>query len=240
VNTSGDSTQNFLADGVTDGLAVALSQIGSLKVVALQDSASLGDLRRLHGVRAVVRGSVSRSGDTVRVEARLLDAGSRGTLWEDQVAAPLGKLPQHHGSMAVAISRALRAELRRDERARLATAGEIDRVAYEAFLRGRFALEQGELELARGQFERAATIAPAWAPPHVGLANYWTSLSFFSDLPPADVLPRARDEVTRALELDQNLAEAHAVLGYLRAYYEWDWRAAAVAYRRALALQPSN
>src|SRR6185369_8236835 len=122
---------------------------------------------------------------------------------------------------------------------RLDTRREVDQRAYEAYLRGRFHLEREELEQARMMFEQATRIAPEWAPPFVGLANYYSTLPFYSDTSPADVLPRARAALARALQLDDALAEAHASNAYIRAYYEWDWRAAEQEFRRALELQPN-
>jgi serine/threonine-protein kinase len=88
-------------------------------------------------------------------------------------------------------------------------------------------------------FERARDIAPGWAPPYVGLANYYTALPFFTDVAPVEVLPKARAALVHAIELDESLAEAHAAIAYVRAYYEWDWRAAEQEFKRALELRPS-
>jgi tetratricopeptide (TPR) repeat protein len=88
-------------------------------------------------------------------------------------------------------------------------------------------------------FEQASRVAPDWAPPYVGLANYYTALPFFANVSPAEVLPKARTALVRALELDETLAEAHAVNAYIRAYYEWDWRGAEQEFRRALELRPN-
>jgi tetratricopeptide (TPR) repeat protein len=115
----------------------------------------------------------------------------------------------------------------------------VDQRAYEAYLRGRFYLDGGELERARTMFQQAGRIAPNWAPPYVGLANYYTALPFFSDVAPAEVLPKARAALVQALDLDETLAEAHAANAYIRAYYEWDWRAAEQEFRRALELRPN-
>ena len=71
------------------------------------------------------------------------------------------------------------------------------------------------------------------------MANYYTSLPFYTDVPPAVVLPKARAALVHALQLDETLAEAHAVNAYIRAYYEWDWRAAEQEFRRALELRPN-
>src|SRR5512143_975910 len=141
--------------------------------------------------------------------------------------------------MTLGITSAVHADLEGAERTRLATRPEVDQRAYEAYLRGRFHLERGELEPARTMFERARDIAPGWAPPYVGLANYYTSLPFFTDMPPVQVLPKARAALVRAIELDESLAEAHAAIAYVRAYYEWDWRVAEQEFKRALELRPS-
>jgi tetratricopeptide (TPR) repeat protein len=115
----------------------------------------------------------------------------------------------------------------------------VDQRAYDAYLRGRFHLERGESDQALQLFQQASRIAPQWAAPYVGLANYYTSLPFSTDVAPAEVLPKARVSLTQALDLDEDLAEAHAANAYIRAYYEWDWRSAEREFRRAIELRPS-
>ena len=237
---------SWLGDGMTEGLIADLSQIGSLKVIArssgamAQESAlplagRAGEL----GVNALVDGSIGRSGDSVRVSARVVRASDSTSLLDRSWAGLLGELPDLQREMAVAITDAIGAKMG-GERARLAVRrAPVDQRAYDAYLRGRFELERGELEQARATFEQAERIAPAWAPPLVGLANYYTSLPFASDVPPAEVLPKARTALAQALELDESLAEAHAASAYIRAYYEWDWRAAEREFRRAIELRPS-
>ena len=150
----------------------------------------------------------------------------------------LGELPDLQREITTAITASINANLQGAERRRLGARREVDHRAYDAYLRGRFHMERGELEQGRTLFEQAGRYAPDWAPPNVGLANY-TSLPFFTDTPPIDVLPKARAALVRALELDETLAEAHAANAYIRASYEWDWRAAEQEFRRALELQPN-
>ena len=115
----------------------------------------------------------------------------------------------------------------------------MDQRAYDAYLRGRFYLDRGEMEQARKLFDYAIQMAPDWAPPYVGMANYYTALPFYTNVPPAEVLPKARAALVQALRLDETLAEAHAANAYIRAYYEWDWRAAEQEFKRALELRPN-
>jgi tetratricopeptide (TPR) repeat protein len=191
------------------------------------------------GVDAVVRGSLQRHGDSVRVAVTLLRAADGGTEWKHDYALTLEALAKLPSELALAIARATRTELGGDEQRRLSRQPNVDRRAYDAYLRGRFFVEQDELERARAMFEQAQAIAPDWAPPYVGMANYYTALPFVSDTPPIDVLPKARAAVVKALDLDETLAEAHAAHAYIQAYFEWDWQAAEKEYRRALALQPN-
>jgi tetratricopeptide (TPR) repeat protein len=191
------------------------------------------------GVQAVVNGTYERTLDTVRVHVQLLGVPDSTVLFARDYRTALGKLPDLQRDIAMAVTTAIKATLRGSERSRLRARGAVDQRAYDAYLRGRFYLDQGEIEQARPFFEEAARLAPVWAPPYVGMANYYTSLPFFSDVAPAAVLPKARDMVTRALELDETLPEAHAASAYIRAYYEWDWRAAEREFRRAIELRPN-
>ena len=186
-----------------------------------------------------MKGSIRRAGDSVRVNVRFLHAPDSTLLFARDYQGRLGELPDLQRQITMAITGSISAKLKGTERSRLDARREVDQRAYEAYLRGRFYLERGELEQARALFEQASRIAPDWAPPYVGLANYYTSLPFFTDVPPAEVLPKARAALVQALELDETLAEAHAANAYIRAYYEWDWRAAEQEFRRALELRPN-
>ena len=241
----GNPDSSYLGPGMTDGLIADLAQIGSLKVLsrssgamAEEQTGSVTELAGRLGADAVVKGSIRRVGDSVRVHVQLQMQDSTPILEQDYQGA-LGELPRLQRDITVAISGALDAPLEGTERSRLATQREVDQRAYDAYLRGRFHLERGEAEQALRLFQQASRVAPEWAAPYVGLANYYTSLPFSSDVPPAEVLPKARAALTQALDLDETLAEAHAANAYIRAYYEWDWRSAEREFRRAIELRPS-
>jgi serine/threonine protein kinase/tetratricopeptide (TPR) repeat protein len=237
---------SYLGDGMTEGLINDLAQIRSLKVIsgpsgslAQGTGGSLAEVGRKLGVDAIVKGSIRRAGDSVRISVRFLHAPDSALLFTRDYQGRLGELPDLQREITVAITGSIDAELKGGERSRLDVRREVDQRAYESYLRGRFYLDRGEMEPARAQFEQAGRIAPDWAPPYVGLANYYTSLPFFTDVAPAEVLPKARTALAQALTLDESLAEAHAANAYIRAYYEWDWRAAEQEFRRALELRPS-
>ena len=242
----GDPDSSYLGQGMTDGLIADLAQVGSLKVLsrssgvmAEEKARSLGELGDRLGVGAVVRGSIRRVGDSVQVQVRLHQAKDTAVILEKEYRGSLGELPRLQQEITVAISEALSAKLEGAERSRLAERPLVDQRAYDAYLRGRFHLERGESEQALQLFQQASRMAPQWAAPYVGMANYYTSLPFSTDVAPAEVLPKARSALTQALDLDETLAEAHAANAYIRAYYEWDWRSAEREFRRAIELRPS-
>ncbi|HEY8198106.1 MAG TPA: protein kinase [Gemmatimonadales bacterium] len=243
---AGDPDSSYLAEGMTEGLIADLSEVGSLKVISRSSGAaaqgamrSLTELANDLGVDAVVKGSIRKAGDSVRVNVRLLQARDSTLLLARDYQGGMGELPDLQRQITLAITGSIKADVKGAERSRLDLRRKVDQRAYDAYLRGRFFLDRGELGQARKLFEDAGRIAPDWAPPYVGLANYYAALPFYSNVSPAEVLPQARSALVQALRLDETLAEAHAVNAYIRAYYEWDWRAAEQEFRRALELRPS-
>ena len=243
---AGDPDSSYLAEGMTEGLIADLSEIGSLKVISRSSGAaaqgamrSLAELASDLGVDAVVKGSIRKAGDSVRVNVRLLQARDSTVLFARDYQGGMGELPDLQRQITLAITGSIKADVKGAERSRLDLRRKVDQRAYDAYLRGRFFLDRGELGQARKLFEDAGRIAPDWAPPYVGLANYYAALPFYSNVSPAEVLPQARSALVQALRLDETLAEAHAVNAYIRAYYEWDWRAAEQEFRRALELRPN-
>jgi TolB-like protein len=246
LDLAGGPDTSYLGLGMTDGLIADLAQVGSLKVISRSSGAmaqgatkSLAELSNELGVQAVVQGWIGRAADSIKVRLRFLRAPDSTPLFTKEYERRLGEMPDLQREITTALMGSISASLKGTERSLLDVRREVDQRAYESFLRGRFYLEQDELEQARGQFEQASHIAPDWAPPYVGLANYYTSLPFSTDIPPAVVLPKARAALAQALELDETLAEAHAANAYIRAYYEWDWRAAEQEFRRAIELRPN-
>lgn len=238
------SDASYLGNGMTAGLIAELAQIGSLKVISgasgsVAQGRSLSELARELDIDGVVKGSIRRIGDTVAVNVQFFHVPDSTMLFTKDYQGRLGELPDLQREITVAITGSISAELKDTEQHSLDVRGEVNQRAYEAYLRGRFHLEQGELEKARAMFEQARQMAPEWAPPLVGLANYYTALPFSSDVVPATVLPKARAALVQALVLDETLAEAHAANGYIRAYYEWDWRGAELEFKRALELRPN-
>jgi serine/threonine-protein kinase len=249
-NLSADPVEDYFIDGMTEALTASLSQIRSVRVMTRAAAAPykgskkpLKDIARELQVDALVGGSFVRSGDRVRITAQLIQGQTESLLWAESFERNLGDVLTLQGEVARAIANQIEAEITTDERNRLGAKHSVTPKAYEAYLRGRFLLDEGSeesLKKAFDQFTRALEIQNDYAAAHAGLASYYAILPFYSSLSPAEVFPKARAAAERAAALDPGLPEAHASLAYIRAYYEWDWAAAEREFRRALDLQPSS
>ena len=183
----GSQDSSYLAEGITEGLVSDMAEIGSLKVISRSSGAvaqgmarPLGELAGDLGVQAVVKGSIRRAGDTVLVSVRFVRAPDSTVLFTRDYRGRLGELPNLQREITAAITGSISARLKGTEQSRLDVRREVDQRAYDAYLRGRFHLDLGDMEQARAMFERAGKLAPDWAPPYIGLANYYTSLPFLT------------------------------------------------------------
>ena len=248
-NLSGDARQDYFVDGMTDALTASLAQIHSIKVISRTSSMlykgskkPLRDIARELHVDAVVEGSFARSGDRLRVTARLIRGQTDAQFWAKSFERQEGDILILQGEIARVIAEQIEAEVTADERSRLGTARPVVAKAYEAYLLGRYALDEGTEESmndALKQFSRALEIQNDYAAASAGIASYYSILPFYSSFSPAEVFPKARAAAEKSVQLDDRLAEAHASLAYIRAYYEWDWAGAEREFRRALDLSPN-
>jgi TolB-like protein/Tfp pilus assembly protein PilF len=246
---SPDHGQDYFADGMTEAMTASLAQIRSVKVISRTSAMKykgskqpLREIARELGIDAVVEGSLVRSGDRVRVTAELIQGDTELHVWAKSFERTLGDVLTLQGEIARAIADQIEAELTLDERTRLGEKRPVQAKAYEAYLRGRFHLDEGSEEGLRNaldQFNRALEIETDYAPAYAGIASYYAVLPFYSSLSPAEVFPKARAAAERSVALDDALPEAHASLAYIRAYYEWDWAAANREFQKALSLRPS-
>jgi tetratricopeptide (TPR) repeat protein len=234
---------------MTEALIASLAQVGAIKVISVSSSMQykgstkpLREIAQELGVDGVLEGSVTRSGDRVRITAQLIHVQSDTHLWAKSFERDMRDVLSLQGEVAREVAQQVEAKLTDEERKRLTQSRPIDPKAYEAYLRGRVFLEQGgeeNLRKALGEFTKASEIDGSYAASHAGIASYYAILPFYSQSSPADVLPRARAAARKSIELDGTLAEAHASLAYVYAYYEWDWTAAENEFRQAIALRPS-
>jgi eukaryotic-like serine/threonine-protein kinase len=251
-NFSGDSTQRFFADGITELLITDLAQIGALEIMGRasvmgyrgSNKTTPEIARELH-VDAVVTGRVERSGDKVRITAQLIPATTGRVLWAKGYDRDLRDVLALEGELAQAIANEIKVKLTPEERARLTKVHPVDPNAHEAYLKGRYYWNQrtsNDLKKSIEYFQQAIAIDPTYALAYAGIADCYSVLgSTDTDmLSPDDAFPKARAAAERALEIDSTLGQAHTSLAYIKHHYEWDWVGAEKEYHQAISLNPRD
>ncbi len=250
-NLSRDPEQEYFADGMTDALINDLARIGALRVVSrtsvMRFKGTQKTLRQIgHELNAdaIVEGSILRAGDRVRLTAQLIHAPSDRHLWANSYERDLQDALALQSEVAHSIAREIRVVLTPQEEERLTSAGPVNREAYDAYLKGRYAWNQRtEERLLKGieYFQTAIEKDPNFVLAYSGLADSYNLLGSFDSggLPPREAFPKARTAAERALEIDERLAEAHASLGYTKLFYDWDWSGAQAEFKRAVELNPN-
>ena len=250
-NLSGDSAQEYFADGMTEELITEMSRIHALKVISRTSvmeykgtKKHLPQIARELGVDGIVEGSVIRESDQVRITVQLLDGPHDRHLWSEDYQRPLRGILNLQREIAQAIAQQIRVQFTAPQQARVRSASAVDPEAYEAYLRGRFYLttqfsQQQPLNTAKSYFEESIRNDPNFALAHAGLADTYINLAFYRHLSPEVAYKSAREEVRRALELDDSLGEAHTTLALLSWQYEWNLAAAEREFDYAIAQAPS-
>ncbi len=249
-NLSGDPTQEYFVDGMTDALITDLAQISALKVISrtsvMQYKGArkpLPEVARALGVDAVVEGSVVRSGAKVRITAQLIYAPSDQHLWAESFEGPANDVLAIQDDVARAITERIQGKLGSPPRSTMAARESIRPEAYDDYVRGLYFFDKRDAEASKKSvdyFQKAIADDPGFALAHAGLAEALPAMYWFNRRPPVDAMPEAKAAAKRALELDDNSAEAHAAYGSLLSLYDWNWNEAERELKRALELNPSN
>jgi TolB-like protein/Flp pilus assembly protein TadD len=248
-NLSGDPEQEYFADGMTEALIGDLSQVRALAVISRtsvmrykNSQVSIPEIASALGADALVEGTVLRSGDKIRITARLIQAHPERPLWSAHYDRELRDVLIVHSQLAETIARKVQLAAKPEDEPRLSDAPAVLPKAYEAYLRGRFHWNKrtGEqLQKAIALFNLAIEVDPAFARAHAGLADTYVIAPIFGLMPPRQALAETRAAATAALAIDEASSEAHAALAYALALYEWDWEGAEREFTRALELNPS-
>lgn len=250
-NFSGDPSQDYFVDGMTDELITDLAKVSALRVISRTSvmrykgtKKGLPEIARELNVDGIVEGSVTRSGERVRITAQLLYAPTDRHLWAETYERDIGNVLKLQSDVAQAIAEQVRAQVTPQQQARLRSARPVNPEAYEAYLRGLLYLTTGfstaqPLNTAKKYFEESVRKDPAFARAYAGLAECYIYLALFGELPRERAYISAKEALSKSLELDDTTGEAHDALGTLRWRQEWDWTAAGQEFDRAVALAPS-
>jgi TolB-like protein/DNA-binding winged helix-turn-helix (wHTH) protein/Flp pilus assembly protein TadD len=249
-NFSGDASQDYFADGMTDELITDLAQIKALRVVSRTSvmmykgtHKPLSEIARELNVDAVVEGSVLRSGDQVRITAQLIQVPADKHLWAESYQGNVRDTLAVQNQVARAIAEEIRIEVTPREQAALTSAKKIDPEAYEAYLKGRYSWNKRTaegLKKAVDFFNQAIAKDPNYAEAYSGLADTYALLGDwqYAVMTTKEALPKAKAAAMKALELDNNLGEAHTSLAFCLDGFDWDLEAGDKEFLRAIELNP--
>jgi TolB-like protein/Tfp pilus assembly protein PilF len=250
-NLSGDQTQEYLGDGMTEALIARLSGMHDLRVISRtsvmqfkNSQLSVPQIARLLHVDAVVEGSVMREDNRIRVTAQLIRGSTDEHFWSETYDREFGDVFAVQSELARSIAQKVQVTVTGAEHARLTAARPVAPEVYESYLKGRFAFNQSNsraaVEESIAYFERAVKMDPTFAPAYVGLAAASNSLgTVFIGASPDEMRPKVISAARKALELDPDLAEAHVLLARVL-QEQWHWADAEAEYRRALELNPND
>jgi eukaryotic-like serine/threonine-protein kinase len=246
-NLTGDSGQIYLAKGITDQLETELAQIGSLRVIGLDEvrgATSAIEAARELDLEAVLSGSLQRAGSAIRITARLKSTETGQAIWARSFDGQLSTILQLQADVARAVAERIRVSLTPGERSRIAgSRPQVTPAAYEAYVRGAYFKDKGteaSFRTAIGYFTKAIDADPTFAAAYAGLAECYASLGYFGDLAPEVAFPQARAAAGKALALDSTLADGHRASAYQLLFGEWNFTEADRAYARAVALDSSD
>ncbi len=248
-NLTGDPSQDYFVDGMTDALITDLAQISSLRVISRTSAMQykgknkpLPQIAHELKVDAIVEGTVARSGNRVRITAQLIHAPTDRHLWAKEYDRELSDILLLQNEVARDIADEIRVQLTPPETARLTARRAVHPQAYDAYVKGRYFWNQRTAEGFRkaiGYFQQAIELEPAYAEAYSGLSDCYRLLQFVDAASPAESWPKAKAAAEKAIALDPSLAEARNSLAVFKYRHDWDWAGAEAEFKRTLELNPN-
>jgi serine/threonine protein kinase/lipoprotein NlpI len=247
-NMSADKENEYFCDGLSEELINALSHIRELRVVARTSAFAFKgkevDIREVGkklNVGSVLEGSVRKSGQRLRITAQLINVEDGYHLWSGQFDRETKDIFDIQEEIALTIVEHLKLKLLKEEKEKILKRHTEDPEAYELYLKGLYfwkrRYEKG-LQKSLQYFQLAAEKDPGYALPYVGMADAFGILGIYSFMPPHQAYSRARAAANKALEIDPEMGEVYASLGWIAMFYDWDWPAAEKHFLKAIQMKP--
>jgi TolB-like protein/DNA-binding winged helix-turn-helix (wHTH) protein/Tfp pilus assembly protein PilF len=248
-NLTGDASQEYFADGMTDALITDLAQIATLRVISRTSimrykgvRKSLPEIARELGVDGIVEGTVVRSAGRIRITSQLIYAPSDQHLWARSYESDLSDVVKLQGEVAQAIAGQVRAALTAEERSHIVRQPTDSAEAYQLYLQGRYSWNQRTprgVQKSVELFEQAVGKDPNFALAYAGIADAYNFTNILGVLAPRESSLKAEAAATKALALDPQLGEAHTALGLVKSHYYFDFTGAQREFLKALELNPN-
>lgn len=237
----------FLGIGLADALVSRLSGVQRLIVRPTSSVLPFAEKNPLEagktiGVDFILDGTIRRVGERIRVTVHLLNTGEGATNWAEKFDEKFTDVLELEDSISEKVAKVLLPQLTGEERRRLEKRGTNNTEAYQAYLRGRYFVNQftdESLLKAVEAYKEAIRLDPVYALPRVGIADFYVWSSIFGEIPSREAYPRAKKAVEQALEVDDSLGEAYSISAFITLLYDWNWAEAGNLVKRALDLNPN-
>src|SRR6266566_7820087 len=247
-NASNEPNTEYLSEGISEALINSLSELQQLRVIARpmafrykQKDVDPRQVGRELGVAAVLTGKVRRIQDALNVQVDLVDAVTGAEIWGAGYDRKITDLLAIKQAIAREVAAKLKLKLSGEEQRLLVKRDSTNAEAYQFYLRGRYFWNKRTsdgIKQAIKHFQQSIERDPNFALGYVGLADSYTGLTFYNFAAPHETMPKAKDSATKALTLDDTLAEAHATLAHILINYDWNWSAAEKEFKRSIELKP--
>src|SRR6266516_405207 len=247
-NASSEPNTEYLSEGISEALINSLSELQQLRVIARtmafrykQKDVDPRQVGRELGVAAVLTGKVRQMQDALNVQVDLVDTVTGAEIWGAGYDRKITDLLAIKQAIAQQVTAKLKLKLSSEEQRRLVKYDSTNPEAYQFYLRGRYFWDKRTsdgIKQAIEHFQQSIERDPNFALGYVGLADCYTGLTFYNFAAPHEAMPKAKESATKALALDNTLAEAHASLAHVLANYDWNWSEAEKEFKRSLELKP--
>jgi serine/threonine-protein kinase len=246
-NESGDANADYLSDGISESLIDKLSQLPELKVIARSSAFKYKgkdfdaqEVAKTLGVGAILSGRVIERGDQLQVRAELINTSDKTQLWGEQYTRRITDVQAVQEEIARAISERLRVRLTGADQQQLSKRATTNPEAYQLYLNGVYYYRKSvaSAQTSLDYFNRAATLDPKFALAWAGIADAYRNLAGIGSIDPKEAMPKAKAAISKALEFDDTLADAHRAQADLMVY-DWDWSGAESEFKRAFELNPN-
>jgi len=249
-NMSNDPEQEFFSDGVSDDIIIKLAQVPGLKVAGRTSSFTFKgrnqDLRTIGeqlGVNHILEGSIRKSGKAIRITVQLIKVADGYPLWSEKYDRQEENIFDLQDEISLAILNAIKIKLFGAAKEAVLKKYTDNPEAYQLYLQGRFYYNMFQnadnLNKAIGFFQAAIKIEPDYALAYAGMASSYMILWINNYLPPEKCLPQMKEAAEHSLRLDDAIAESHLAMARMKMYYEWDFAAATIEYKKAIELNPN-
>ena len=251
-NLTGDPARGYIADGLTEELIAQLGSLNPAQLGVIARTSSMAykstakrvdQIGRELGADYVLESSFRQGAGDIRYTAQLVRAHDQTHIWAHSYERPLADVLSLEGELARTIAEEIRVELTPQQQARLARPRPVNPDAYDAYVQGRYHWNERtvkEVTLAVGFFQNAITKDPDFAPAHASLADSYSMLATMKGGSPAELMPKAKDALLKALALDDTLALAHTSLAWVMEVFDWDWTGSEREFQKAMRLDPND